>query len=72
MLVRGMDWIAVLPDIWPTEYLAILKTGYRISGWISSGCQIPDMQPDTRYFKACLLLDRVTQIIETSQIFKEE
>ena len=45
-----------------------LKTGYRISG----GCRIPDIRPDTGYFNACSLLDRVTQIIETSQIFKQE
>ena len=48
--------------------------GYRISGWIT--CWIPDIRldilPDTGYFNACSLFDRVTQIIETSQIFKQE
>ena len=46
----GMDQIAVLLDIWPTGYPAILKTGYRISGRVSSGCQIPDILPDTGKF----------------------
>ena len=49
--VIGMDWIAVLPDIRPTGYPAILKTGYQISG----GCRIPDIRPDilldTGYFR---------------------
>ena len=39
----GMDRIAVLPDIRPSGYPAILKTGYRISGRISGGCRIPDI-----------------------------
>ena len=51
-----MDRIAVLPDIRPTGYPAILKTGYQISGWI---LDISD-------------IERVTQIIETSQIFKQD
>ena len=29
-IILGMDRIAVLPDIRPTGYPAILKTGYRI------------------------------------------
>ena len=66
-----MDWIAVLPDIQPTGYPAIFKTVY----WISGGCRIPDIRPDilpdTGYFNASLLFDRVSQIIETSQIFKQ-
>ena len=57
-------------------YPAILKTGYWISGRISGGCRIPDIRPDilpdTGYFNACSLFDRVTQIIETSQIFNQE
>ena len=68
----GIDRIAVLPDKRPTGYPAILKTGYRISG----GCRIPDIRPDilpdTGYFNACSLFDRVTQISETSQIFKQK
>ena len=32
----------------------------------------PFSKPDTGYFNACSLFDRVTQIIETSQIFKQE
>ena len=52
----GMDRIAVLPDIRPTGCPAILKSSYRISG------RIPDISD----------IDRVTQIIETSQIFKQE
>ena len=54
-----MDRIAVLPDIRPTGYLGILKFGYPVG----AGYRI--------YFTACLLFDRVTQIIETSQIFKQ-
>ena len=73
--VLGMDRIAVLLDIRLTGHPAILKTGYRISGRISSGCRIPDIrpdiQPDTGYFNAYSLFDRVTQTIETSQIFKQ-
>ena len=36
-----MDRIAVLPDIRPTGYPAIVKIGYRISG----GCRIPVIRP---------------------------
>ena len=46
-----MDRIAVLPDIRPAGYPAILKTGYRISDRISGGCRIPDILPDTGYFR---------------------
>ena len=48
----------------------------RISGHFENG--ILDFRldirwvPDTGYFNACSLFDRVTQIIETSQIFKQE
>ena len=51
------------PDSSFAGYPAILKTGYR-----------PDIRwvPDTGYFNACLLFNGVTQIIETSQIFKQE
>ena len=42
-------------------YPAILKTGYRFSGRISGGCRIPDISDI-----------EVTQIIETSQIFKQK
>ena len=45
-----MDHIAVLPDIRPTGYPAILKTGYQISGRMSGGCWIPDIRLDTGYF----------------------
>ena len=47
----GMDRIAVLRDIRPTGYPAILKTGYRISGRISGGCRIPEIRPiPTNYY----------------------
>ena len=59
------------PDSSFAGYPAILKTGFRISG----GCRIPDIRPDilpdTGYFNACSSFDIVTQIIETSQIFKQ-
>ena len=51
-------------------------TAYQISG--HSQNRIPDFRPDiqypapTGYFNACSLFDRVTQIIETSQIFKQD
>ena len=60
MYKLGMDRIAVLPD-----------TGH-------SENRIPDFQPDIRlvpdtgYFNACSLFDRVTLIIETSQIFNQK
>ena len=64
------------PDSNFAGYPAIVKTGYWISGRISGGCRIPDIRPDilpdTGYFNACSLLDRVTQIIEISQIFNQE
>ena len=63
-----MDHIAVLPDIRPTGDRAILKTGYQISGRISGGCWIPDIQPDTGYFRHMM---NCTKILK-SQIFKNE
>ena len=44
-----MDQMAFLPDIRPTGYPAILKTGYRLSGRTSGECRIPDILPDTGY-----------------------
>ena len=63
----GMDRIAVLPDIRPTRYPANFKTGYRISGRIFGGCRIPDIRPDTGYFRHMInytkILKELKQII---------
>ena len=63
-----MDRIAVLPDIRPTGYLAILKTGYRISGRISGGCQIPDIRPYSGYFRHMM---NYTKILKSLRMRKK-